>query len=356
MKIIIKMLTVIGIIATFSVTSSASVADEYIADYEQIVPDGFSDIQSEIKNGGLDVGSLLRDAVDILSGKLPYVATFFMALVGLALLMGSVAFLPEKLRGTVSTSISVIGALYVGASVSGAFYELSLAISEAGKFFSSAIPILSAITLAGGGVKGAAAQAAGMNIVLSVVGGGFGAALSLLSGFSLAMGLASSVGGEGTGAVSKYSRNLFMWIFGIATALIMGMLSLQTLVSASSDSAAMRTAKYMASGYLPMVGGTVSASLSTLAAGLSYAMGVVGASAIIVLLMLFLSPLLLALGYRLALSVASGFAGLIGVASAEKSFSSFRSSFDILIGLYCLSSILYIFEIVLFIKSGVAIL
>ena len=178
----------------------------------------------------------------------------------------------------------------------------------------------------------------------------------MLSGFSLAMGLAAAVGGEATGNIGKYSRNLFMWIFGIATALIMGFLSLQTLISTASDSAAMRTAKYVASGYLPLVGGTVSASLSTLAAGLSYAKGVVGASAIIVLVMLFMSPLLLAFSYRISLSLASGFAGLLGISSAEKSFSSFRSAFDILIALYSLSCILYIFEIVLFIKSGVAVL
>ena len=354
MKKAAKMLIILVILGLFSVTASADATDKYISEYEKIIPEEFSDVQSEIKNGELDAEELFTRVADIFSGKLPSAFLFLSSLLGLILIMWCASILPENIRGAVGGALSIIAALYVGGRVSGVFSEISSALDKAGRFFSLAIPVFSALTLAGGGVKGAVSQAAGMNIVLSAVGGGFGAALSLLSGFSLAMGLASSVGSEGGEAVNKYSKSIFAWVFGIATSLLMGFLSLQSFVSASADSAALRMAKYLASGTLPLVGGAVSASLSTLAAGLSYAKGVIGASAITVLLIMLLSPLALVLFYRISLSLASGFARFLGVSSAERTFVSFRSSFDILIGVYCLCGILYVFEIILFIKSGVA--
>ena len=355
MKNALKLLIIVVIVSAFTVCASADTVEDYINDYEEIVPDELRDMQSEIKNGRFDIAAFFEEVIGVISGRIPGAIGFLSALLGLTLLMGSAGLLPDKLRGVTDSSLSALSALFVGGIAASAFSEIVGAIDTVSSFFSGAVPILCSITLAGGGVSGAAAQAAGMNTVLSVVGGGFIASLSLVSGFSLAMGLAVSLGGEGAATVGKWSKGIFLWIFGIATALLMGTMSLQTLISSSADSAAMRTAKYMASGYIPFVGGTVSASLSTLAAGLSYVKGVVGASMIAVIFMLFLPPLVLALSYRLALSVASGFAALTGVCSAEKSFSSFRSFFDMLIGVYCLCCILFAFEIVLFIKSGVAV-
>ena len=355
MKKILKMLMIVVIFAVFSLNVSAKTADEYINEFEEILPDENSDVTDFVAEGG-GIDKLLSELVSVLGGKLPSVLLFFLSLIGIILIMSTLSFIPDGVRETAEIGVSVISALFVASSVVGVFSEVITALSEVNVFLSSAIPVMSVITLAGGGVKGAATQAAGMNLVLSAVGGGFGTALSLLCGFSLAMGLAASFGGEGNRAVGRYAKGLFGWVFGIATALFMGVLSLQTFISASSDSAAMRTAKYMASGTIPLVGGTVSASLSTLASGLSYAKGVVGASAVIVMLTILLSPFVITLLYRLALSVASGVAGLLGVRAAETGFSAFRSSFDLLIGVYGLSSVLYIFEIILFIKSGVALI
>ena len=356
MKILLRVLTIIVIIAAFALPCSAKTAEEYIGEVEEILPDEYADTALAVGRGEESVTELFSEIARVIVGEMPRIFSFFLSLLGLSLFSSLVAFVPEGLRVASERAVCIVSALFVGAVATPAFSAATATVSEVSGFFSSAIPLLSAITLAGGGVKGAAAQAAGMNAALSLVGGGFGAAFSLLSGFSLAMALASSLGGEGAGTVGKYSRSLFFWIYGIGTALVMGFLSLQTLVASASDSASIRTAKYIASGSLPLVGGAVSASLSTLAAGLSYAKGVVGASAITVLLLMLLSPLAISLAYRAALSVASGLSELIGASSQVGCYKAFLSSFDLLVGIYGLSSILYVFEVVLFIRSGVAIL
>ena len=356
MKKLLKVLIIVCIFGVFTLECSAKTAEDYIGEAGEIVPEEYRDFMIGMGTGELNIAGLLSEVLSIISGEAPTFVRLLCAFLGVCLLFGVADGVPERIRSETGRAVSVTCALFVGVSVSDALLSLSDALAGTGAFFSSAVPVLSAITLAGGGVNSAAAQASGMNFVLSLVGGGFGAVLSVTSGFCFAMGLGASVGGEGNLAVGRFSRSLFLWLFGIATALIMGLLSLQTLVAASADSASMRTARYLISGSVPLVGGTVSASLSTLASGLSYAKGVVGAGFIAVLFLIFLPPLLLSLCYRLALSLASGISSLLGIGGAERCFSSFRSSFDIFIGIYCLGCVLYIFEMVLFIKSGVAIL
>ncbi len=356
MKNIAKILIIIVIISFFTLDIAAEEPDDYIKDFEEILPEEYGDILSEGLESRVGPEALLYEIERILAGRGSLIFGFFSSLLGTLLFMSVAGLCPERLREGAVRGVSVISSVYIGSMILSLFAETRDALISASGFFSSAIPIMTLVTLSGGGAKSAAVGAAGMNTVLSIVGGLFTASLSALVGFSLAMGLSSAVGGDGSRAVLRSAKNLFFWLFGIGSALLMGTLSLQSFVSGASDSAAMRTAKYMAQSSIPLVGGAVSASLSTLASGLMYAKGVIGAGAVFVLLMLLLSPLIMLLFYRLSLSCALSLSELIGVKEAAGAFNSFRGAIDITIALYALSGILYIFEIILFIKSGVALL
>jgi hypothetical protein len=60
--------------------------------------------------------------------------------------------------------------------------------------------------------------------------------------------------------------------------------------------------------------------------------------------------------YRLALSLSIILADFTGAKSVGGVFSSFRFSLDMLIAVYAISALVFVFEILLFIKMGVAIL
>ena len=353
MKRFVKMLIIVVIFALFSLSVSAKEPEDYINDYKELLPEEYSSIITDELYPDVGPAALLGEIAKRISGEEGAIAAFFSTLLGVIALSSFAALCPERVRSVTETGVGLIVSVTVGGMLVSLFLKTQESLSSANGFFSSMIPILSSITLAAGGVKSASALAAGMNTALSLVGGGFVASLSAVSGFSFAMGISGSVGGEGAASVGRSVKSLFMWIFGIATALIMGTLSLQTLVSGASDSAAMRSAKYMASGSIPIVGGTVSASLSTLWSGLSFAKGIIGGTSIFVLLVMFLSPLLLLLIYRLMLSVAIGIADFLRLGAPYRSFCAFRSSFDLIIAVYSLSAVLYIFEIILFIKGGV---
>lgn len=351
-KSFILLITVV-IFKTFSISAEAKEPDDYITDFENTLPEEFGDVLEGELSERVGPEALFREIISVVEGKSSRIALFFTTLLGAVILSSVAELCPEKTREGAVRGVAVVNGLLVGGWLCGLLGEALSAISEAGGFFSALIPLFSAVTLASGGVKSAAVGAYGMNTVLAIVGGGFTAAISAISGFSVAMSLAFPLGGCGTASVSRSAKSMFGWLFGIATALLMGTLSLQSLVSGASDNAAMRTARYMASSVIPMAGGTVSASLSTLASGISYVKGIIGAGAIFVILLMLLSPLVMLLGYRLALSAAASVARLAGLSSSADSLSSFLGAIDLTVAVYSVSGVLYLFEIILFIKSGV---
>ena len=148
-------------------------------------------------------------------------------------------------------------------------------------------------------------------------------------------------------------KKLFSWFLGIVTVMISGTLSLQTMVASARDCAAMRAAKYAASGMIPVVGSTVAAALSTLASGVSYVKGIVGGGAVFVLISIMLSPLVLMLMYRFALSFAKFASEFFEIGGGVKIFSAYLYSLDTVLATYALSCLVYLFEIILFVKGGV---
>ena len=73
---------------------------------------------------------------------------------------------------------------------------------------------------------------------------------------------------------------------------------------------------------------------------------------VLVIVTIALAPLAVLLLYRLALSLSIGLLEFVG-ASVKEPFSAFRYSLDTLIATYCISVIIYVFEIILFLKGGV---
>jgi hypothetical protein len=106
---------------------------------------------------------------------------------------------------------------------------------------------------------------------------------------------------------------------------------------------------------IPVVGSSVSGALSTLAAGLTYAKSFIGVGAILVIVTLALSPLILLLLYRFALSAVITFSDFVGLGGI-KIFGAYRFVIDSVVTLYALSALVYVIEIILFIKCGVSVL
>ena len=356
MRKIFVLLTIIVILPLFTVVSHAEgEVDKYISDFENLLPEGYEELGKSEKLMELtSVKALFSELISVASGQAGRAIRFFMLLVGCIALCALATRVNEKIADAVSLSVGIISSLLIFGHIKPLFDEISTSLQAINGFFTSLIPLTAAVTALGGGTATATAQATAMYSTVAVGQSFFEQVFMTVASLGLAMSLISSFGGH-TDSVVKGIKGAFSWLVGICTATIAAAFSLQTLIASTADSAAMRAAKYTA-GLIPIVGGTVSGALSTLAAGLSYAKGIIGIGAIAVILVMALSPLILLLLYRLALSLSLTLSELVGTVGIAKTVTAFRFSLDCLIAVYALSAVIYIFEILLFIKIGVAML
>ena len=106
---------------------------------------------------------------------------------------------------------------------------------------------------------------------------------------------------------------------------------------------------------IPVVGSTVSSALAALAGSISYVKTTVGVSAVLVIITLAVSPLINILFHRLSFSLTISFLELMNASGGVRVFSAFRSAIDALLSVYVVSVIIYISEIVVFMKCGVSV-
>jgi stage III sporulation protein AE len=353
------LLIIVVIIPVFSTICSADEgADKYISEFESIVPDGafVGDLDMEELQDALGLESFISELLVCLNNEKGKIISFLATLIGSLVLLALSSSVSGPFCTAVTAAVGTVVSISIFFSVYGVFSSVIDAVNEANDFFAALIPITVGITSLGGGAFVAGAQATGMALTSAAVSKLWGTAFTSVSGLGLSMALISAYGGHIADAVSRWVKKTLAWFLGIATAAIAGTLSLQTMVASARDTAAMRAAKYSASGMIPVVGSTVSSALSTLASGISYVKGVVGGGSVFVLISLLLSPLVMILLYRLSLSFVSFLAEFFEVAAASKIFGVYLNSLDNVITVYSVSSLIYVFEIILFVKSGVALL
>ncbi len=357
MRKICFLLIIVVILPLFSVKSFAEgEADEFISDFEALLPEEMQGItDGENLADAVGIRGLLSQIGEALGGNKGKLAKLLCLLLGCVALCSLPDIMGINMSEDISSCVGVICSVLIFYPLTELYSGVSGSIKEISEFFTGLIPITAGVTAMGGGNAAAVAQSGAMYMTVGAVSG-FGLELfAPIIALGFALSLLSAFGNSEISTVCKGVKGVFFWLLGISSALITGSFSLQSIVASAQDSITIRAAKHMASGIIPVVGSTVSGALSTLASGLSYAKGVIGASAIIAILSVVLSPLVLLLCYRLAFSVAIALADFVGK-TAGKILSAYRFSLDMLIALYSLVSVIYIFEIILFIKIGVALL
>lgn len=302
--------------------------------------------------------SVISEVLSLILEEKTLVFGFFMLVFCLVLLIcaseSCELFPTSELSSHVGAGVTAI----VGVVIFSAMYPFILSLKDSlaslNLFFSGLVPIVTGISLSSGSVNSAAAHAANMNLVFGLVSGVLTTLLLPIALLMFMLAVSDSLSVGNGASLAKSARSLFFWMLGIVTALIMGGVSMQSLISSASDSAYMRAAKFASSGLIPVVGGTVSGALGSLVGGLTYVKDCVGAGAVAFILVTSLSPLAILLLYRLAISLALLFMNFVGVSTGTLCFSATLSALDSVIAVFVSSVVVYLFEIIIFMRCGVA--
>ncbi len=345
-------------------TSETDTEEEYYSEFESILPDlvkdSIGEVDSERAGELIGIKSVLNDIITQFGKSSGTMAKFFFTLLGLTVLSaaggivkGNIA--SAELSKAIDTGISAVFALSVFSVVFSKAKGVAALLGELRDFNTALTPIVFALNAAGGNSSGAACGAVSMSVAGFVTGRLCADVLLPLAGAVFVFALASSVSGEtNVGAVGKLVKSSYMWLLGIISFLISAAFSFQSVLSVSADTFAMRSIKY-AAGMLPLVGGTVSGSLSALSAGLSLIRSTIGVSAVAAIWLLFLPALIELIAARFSFSICATISSMLSDSTAERMLVSFRGVIDMLLGSMVICQIMTIINISVFMKSAVAI-
>lgn len=326
--------------------------DDVLDDFVDALPDEYKEM-GDIEKASETVGikNILSGILNEISGRSGELSSFLLMLLGIVMI-GALASLT-------TTEIGVISSRAIGAVASAMLFERLTSVvlgavsslEEIGDFFGALIPVSLAVNSLGVSPTTATTQAVGMGLTLGVYGY---IAKNLILPIVIVVFVTSAVSSVDPlfGRISKGVKDAFLWIIGIFTALIGATFSLQSVISSGADGAVIRSAKYAVSGTIPIVGNAVSGALGLVFNGVAYARSVVGGGAIAVIIMLILSPLVTLLLYRICIKAGAFFASLCALDGCATVISSFLGAIDTLIATYTLTSVVYILEIVAFLKGG----
>ena len=326
--------------------------DGIVENFRKIIPEGGGEI-NDIDDTAESVGikRLLEGIFTAVSGQMSETCAFLLLLLGVALI--------SSLSSVYNGEMSLFSSRAISVVVSALLFERLIfllrgtlaSLSDMNEFFSAVIPISLSVNSIGASPTTATTQAVGMGITLGVYS--FISQRLVLPIVSTVFVSSAATGIDLMfGRIAKGVKDVFVWVMGIFTTLVGATFSIQSVISASADSATLRSARYAISGTIPIVGNAVSGALGLVAGGAYYARGLVGGGAVGVVLTLVISPLITLILYRLCIKLGLFFFSVTSLEVGTGALSSFLFAIDALIASYALTSAVYLVELLAFLKGG----
>lgn len=220
------------------------------------------------------------------------------------------------------------------------------------------IPMMGTLYALGGNITGAAATEGTLVLSLQFCEYATASVTPAVCGVCLAFALLDGFGGGMQvrfSALGGQIKKWYTWFLGFVTFLLGVALSTQTLLAASADSLGMKGIKYAVGQMIPVVGGAVSGTLGTVAAGVELIRGVSGVCGLILIGLLLLPTLVQLLLFRMCYQAAATAASMLGCDGEAGLLGELGSLYGYMAAASGICSVVFVLALAIFSHSGAAI-
>ncbi len=217
----------------------------------------------------------------------------------------------SKIFGVISVLISVG---IISSAVSECISSAADALNSGGMFMIGYVPVFAGITASSGSVTSAVIynmlvlMAAEISVQIS------GEIIVPALSVCMAMGIVEAINPDfHLSGITEAIKNVVTFVLGFIMTIFLGLLSLQSIVGASADTIGVKAAKFVVSNFVPVIGGAVADTYTTVKNSLGLLRGGVGFFGIAVIFIMILPPVLEALSMKLTFMAAGVIAELFGV-------------------------------------------
>ena len=206
-------------------------------------------------------------------------------------------------------------------------------VDAASGFMLAYIPVYAACAALGGHTLAASACHLSFFGAVEALGALLPLLLTPLLYAFLALGVAASAGDETLGRAAGLLQKAASWILGAGCAILSALLSIQTLIAQSAENVLSKTAKYVISSAIPVVGGVLSDALLAVKGSAGVLKAGVGVTGLVIVLAAFLPPLAELVCWSLCLRLGGLAAELFGQKPAASMLDGGRAAVRLLIAL-----------------------
>ncbi len=217
----------------------------------------------------------------------------------------------SKIFGVISVLVSVG---IISSAVSDCISSAAGALDSGGMFMIGYVPVFAGITASSGSVTSAVIynmlvlMAAEVSVQIS------GEIIIPALSVCMAMGIVEAINPDfHLSGITEAIKNVVTFVLGFIMTIFLGLLSLQSIVGASADTIGVKAAKFVVSNFVPVIGGAVADTYTTVKNSLGLLRGGVGFFGIAVIFIMILPPVIEAVSMRLAFMAAGVIAELFGV-------------------------------------------
>ncbi|MCL1881624.1 MAG: stage III sporulation protein AE [Oscillospiraceae bacterium] len=376
MKYLITIILIVLFFPAFiAITSSLSSETPEVSDFPEILGEYGDFGQDEI------LDALPHEARDLIEGVQPLELTFtaimaeiwglvkteitaplrlLVSLVGVIILCAAANTLRDSSGGGGSSAVVAFemvgvlaGAAIMSASIAETVLRTNQTLTAAGAFTLTFVPILAGIMAMMGQFVSANLFSTAVVIAAQVFSQIMILALMPLSASILGVSIAGAVNPDlKTENLAGSIKTAVLWLLGISVTVFTGLLTIQSLVSGSADSVAMKAVKFTISGGVPFIGGAISDALGVVNGSVAVLRSSTGAFGIIAIVSVCLPPIISTIGFRIALSLASGVSSLFGADRLTSLLKSGENVLSIILAMLVCFMLIMVVSIALMLRIG----
>ena len=322
--------------------------DDILSDYD--INWGFGDIS------GLTFGELWERIAESLSDRLHAPLKLLGALLAVIIFTAVVKGVGDGVfsRGNNSGLYNMVCVLTAVTAITPSLfliYENALsAVQRTGGFMLVFVPVFAGITIACGGTL-----AGGAYSMMILGASEFFTALTdrylmPVLGVTAVLAVSGSVfPNVSVDGIVRLLKKLITWIMTVSMTLFPGFAAMKCTLAAKTDGAAVKTAKYIISGFVPIVGGAVSDAYATVRGSFDVMRSTIGTAGNIAVLLFILPPVIEILVFRGVMWIGTAAAELLSADPLVRLMKGIDSSLAIV------QSVLICYSVMLIICTGILI-
>ena len=227
-------------------------------------------------------------------------------------------------------------------------------IREISKFMLAYIPIYTSIMISSGALGSAAAYQASVmaaaQLFSQLAGKLF---LPLMQGYLLITLSGCISNNKGIKSIASAIKKTVNWGLIFTTTAFTGILSIQSIISSSADSAAAKTVKFLAGSFVPIIGGAFSDALSALQGSVRIIKASVGGFGIAVIILTFLPLLVRIAVLRCVLWLAKTAGELLTAEQCSVILTSFENVLSVIAALLAAAMMIFLISTAIMLNSAV---